>query len=168
MKLKPRQLRFILLSVALTYKKQQKNQNTFSLDYSYISYELHRETLYRNDHQIGRCNSEIVKQWWVTTRDQKVCQLNYFAYLKTLFLTHWKYCFLRPYISSNRTRTRLWHCFESLLGSHDSITWPPFHDRFLLFRPMWGKPRILLRILVWGFQVAGLYWIPVFAVFRIP
>ena len=23
-------------------------------------------------------------------------------------------------------------------------------------------------ILVWGFQVAGLYWIPVFAVFRIP
>ena len=29
MKLKPKQLSFILLSVALKYKKQQKNQNTF-------------------------------------------------------------------------------------------------------------------------------------------
>ena len=45
MKLKPKQLSFILLSVALKYKKQQKNQKTFSLDYSYISYELHQETI---------------------------------------------------------------------------------------------------------------------------
>ena len=45
MKLKPKQLSFILLSGALKYKKQQKNQKIFSLDYSYMSYELHRETI---------------------------------------------------------------------------------------------------------------------------
>ena len=50
----------------------------------------------------------------MTTRDQKVCQLNYFAYLKTLFLTHWKYCFLRPYISSKTAP------ITELVGNYDT------------------------------------------------
>ena len=80
-----------------------------------LIYLTHRETLHRNDHYIGRPNSEIVKQWWVTTRDQKVCQLNYFAYLKTLFLTHWKYCFLRPYISSKTAP------ITEVVGNYDTV-----------------------------------------------
>ena len=63
MKLKPKQLRFRLLSIALKYIKQQKNQNTFSLDYSYISYELHREKPYiETITKSVDPNSEIVKQ----------------------------------------------------------------------------------------------------------